>query len=161
VLSLYVDWNPRNSGAARAAAAITAEKYCADHEILPWGANWIAYLPRLRGWGHPYTNILGLTIGAAYARYREASAVASGVRPESSNGPRWRAAMNELLHASALSGSLDLLLPVYDLTDNAIIANAIALGVDLDTTHSCSQSEPPCGRCRSCQRHARAVAALK
>jgi 7-cyano-7-deazaguanine synthase in queuosine biosynthesis len=155
VHSLYIDWNPRNSAAAQAAAQITADRYCADHTVLPWGADWVVELRTIGGWGHPYTNLLGLSIAAAFSAYRGAVAVASGVRAEVTAGPGWRDAMVAML-SSPVSGIRRLVLPVYDMSDDEVTLKARAAGIDLTTTWSCT-FDPACGRCHSCARRRRAV----
>jgi 7-cyano-7-deazaguanine synthase in queuosine biosynthesis len=157
--SLYIDWNPRNSIEAQRAAEITAATYCVDHTVLPWGADWMVNFPILGAWGHPFTNLTGLSVAAAYTRYLEAGGIASGVRAEVTRSPEWRTWMLGLLNSSAISGSIELFLPVFGLLDERVTDMAMELDVDLSTTWSCSSATPACRRCRSCRR--REVALFK
>ena len=156
VHSLYVDWNPRNAWAAKAAAQVTADTYCTSHEVLPWGADWMSPMS-FGGIGMPFTAGLGLAVGAACACYRHATAVASGLLSREA-APGWRDTAQALLRGSVFSGTFDLLLPVWSMSEADVAATAVRLGVDLATTYSCNEAEEPCGRCVHCPRHERAIA---
>jgi 7-cyano-7-deazaguanine synthase in queuosine biosynthesis len=156
VYSLYVNWNPRNRQAAQEAARVTADTYCVRHEVLPWGADWMSRMS-FGGIGMPFTAGLSVAVPAAYACHVDAQAVASGLlRQEAASGGR--ATATALLHGSVYSGTFDLLLPVWEMSESEVAATAVRLGVDLLTTYSCNEGEEPCGRCVHCPCHERVIA---
>ena len=159
VHSLYVDWNPRNAIAAKAAAQLTADTYCASHEILPWGADWMSRMS-FGGIGMPFTAGLDVTVGAAFACYRKATGVATGLHSGEA-APGWREVAQALLNGSVFSGKFELVLPVWEMSEVDVATAAVHLHVDLVTTYSCNESETPCDGCVHCRRRERAIALME
>lgn len=164
VHSLHVAWNRRVAAGSAAAAAATAAAYCVDHTVVPWGVDWTKYLDRLQSWGQPFTNLLAISMGASFAGYLGVTGVASGIHATNSSSiaaaNRWRDAMMVLLDPTShltggQIGQLRLLLPVFDMSDEAEAKVSAQSGVDLSTTWSCPVSDPACGTCYACKRRAR------
>jgi len=149
--SLFIDWHFGVSAEAGAAAKLTADTYAVDHEVIRFPLDWTRWHDRLGRRWFPFTGPTAIAIGSSYAGFMEAEWLAVGVRRESYTDHTWPEAAQRLLATSGITKPIALLLPVYDMDDAQVAAKGVELGVDMDTTWTCTAS-PQCGTCRGCRR---------
>lgn len=106
----------------------------------------------------PFRNGIFLSIAAAIAEKEGASVIGIGVVEEDSSGyPDCREAYIGAMQRAVNLGTKDetnitIEMPLVHLKKEQIVAEAIALGVPLELTWSCYQSEDAaCGVCDSCR----------
>lgn len=158
--SFYVDWTgPWVGDNQRRAAAETAERYCVSHEVLPLEPRMAYWHESLNKRSIAFQSSLMALFGAELAVRDGLSWIVTGDRPEV-QGSGWLGAMQELLNVHRARSGIVIVAPVWDLSEDEVTAKAIELGVDLDSTWSCTVSAPHCGECGPCLRRKRQGIAL-
>jgi len=149
--SLFIDWNPTSSIQSGICARNTADRYCASHTVFAWPMDWMTWYPQLRKSTTPYALLGTYSLAAPYAQHIGADYIASGIRKEVVTSAEWLDAMRTILNVNKFADSKVFLLPVYDLSNDEVTSKGRELGVDMDSTWSCTVS-PQCGECESCRR---------
>ena len=161
IVSLYLDFNPRNGKRAEPAARRTARLLGArEHHSLAFphqGAWW--FENRSGYWANPYLALWVHVVGAQYALHRGIEHVVSGFRGDAS-GAEFPELLQKLLvmtgpgndreRCPILHLPLAPLAPSYEVT----VAEAKRLSVGLADTWSCNRypSDGTCKKCRARER---------
>ena len=189
-LALTFDYGQRAAGAEVRAAAAACRELGIPHRVieLPWLAevtttvlvNRDAALPELAAdelddaqvteasaaavWV-PNRNGVFINIAAAFAESLACEAVVCGFNAEegqtfADNTPEFAAAASEALAYSTMN-HVRVVSPTQDLTKVQIVALGRRIGAPLQHIWSCYEPGPErCGKCESCLRSARAMAAV-
>lgn len=152
--SIYNDWT-QLEGQAKAAEK-TADLYCVQHEVFHWPMpDWIEpYNEQLKKRCLPHTTFHTAMLGAIRAVTLGIYWIASGARIESATDD-FKNTFQTLLNASKFYPDKLLILPLWDLKEIEITQLAAEYNVDLNSTWSCPNSDPHCGKCESCNRRIR------
>lgn len=149
--SVYHDWTqvgPVQGLAARA----TADAYCDSHEVVRWpNPEWVIWDENLRKWCLPHSTFHSAMLASMRAVSLGVQWVVTGARRESAEDS-FRVHFQELLNASKFYPGKVLLLPLWDMAAQEVTFIGRAAGVDLDSTWSCPNADPHCGKCASCER---------
>ena len=146
----------RTALVAREAALLTPAPDALDDPVAAAGSAAAVWVPNRNG--------VLVNLAAALAEARGHAVVVVGFNAEEGatfpdNTPRFVAALNAAL-ADSTAGRVRVECPTLALTKSELVAAGRRVGAPIGLSWSCYEAGPaPCGRCESCRRRDRALAA--
>lgn len=148
--SLFIDANREIRDIAHRAAQITADLYCADHEIFQYPLDWTCTKTPSGLFGIPFLAMAAHTHGAQYAVYKGFPTVFVGARSQGRQRS-YLDALTTCLSSALMTRPVQILAPLFDQRFEDVYKLATENGVDISDTYSCTHY-PPCGACRACSK---------
>jgi 7-cyano-7-deazaguanine synthase len=167
--AVSVDYGQRNRSELEAARLLAGWAQ-AHHLVIPldFGA-WNGQAGTKGGPYVPGRNLVFLSLCVSVAEAADAGAIYLGATASDKHfpdaGPEFLAAFRTVARIATKAGvegaSIDIKAPLLPLSKEQVIAAGLRLGVPLELTRSCYETEIPCGVCGACRTRAEGFARVR